>query len=138
MKHLKLLSVLLVSILILNCSSDDDNSAPESTTHQLLMSGKWFLKSQTGEILNDCDKQTYQEFINEDNLIMEHFYKSMTDQCISEGPASMTYMLINNNEKLLIREGAYSTVLYIDSISETTLSLSFVIGNEISTSIYEK
>ncbi|MEO8934767.1 MAG: lipocalin family protein [Xanthomarina sp.] len=125
MKALKFLSILIVIFLTLNCSSDDDVSVSEqkSPTQQLLMSGKWYLTSVSGQTRNNCEKQSYYHFKTEDSLIQEYIKTNAVDECVTDGTYSLNYLLLNNDSELLTREGSSSLIYQIDSISDSQLIL---------------
>lgn len=125
MKNLKLLSLVIVAFLTFNCSSDDDSNAPELTTHNLLMSGKWFITASGGEIPNDCQKQTYFHFTDTDTMIYEGFATDEdTDECESQFLLTTSYTLMNNDTELKVIADFGITVFNIELISRTKLILS--------------
>ncbi|HLV14142.1 MAG TPA: hypothetical protein VKY41_03100 [Xanthomarina sp.] len=127
MKTLKLATFLFLAFLTFNCSSDDDSPAPtpEPTTQELLMSGKWFIKSINGEAPeNDCIKQTNWHFINEDTLITINYSINVDDECESES-TNFNYILSNDGKKLVAYlEGESPEIVSIDSVSMSELIVS--------------
>lgn len=131
MKQFKILTILFVALLTFNCSSDDDGPAPEPTTHQLLMSGKWFFSSVTEQSLDHCQKQTYYDFLDEDTLMAEGFVTGDSDECESSGVEVAKYKLIDEDKNIHISIDDEVVIFSIDFISESKLILTSS-GNTVS------
>lgn len=124
MKQFKLFTMALVAMLIFNCSSDEDAPTPTPTTHEVLMSGKWYIISTTGVTMDDCMKMSYFNFSNLDTLISEAFSTGDDGKCQSDGTSVVKYMLTDNDKKLRIDLGEKDNlIMSIESISESKLIL---------------
>lgn len=128
MNNLKLLSLLLLAFLVFNCSSDDNAPAIEqdtgpSATHQLLMSGKWYLvpNDTTDIAVYLCKTKTYYHFTTSNNLINERFNLNTMENCESSGEQEQTYELKNEDSILKITNNSITTTYSIQSITEDEL-----------------
>lgn len=141
MKILKLLSFMLITLLVLNCSNDDDNFQPqiqpEPTTQDLLISGKWYWVSSSESTLDDCQKQSYIEFIDLDTLLIEDFRINSSDICESNGINSVTYQLIDDSI-IQVTIGTDTSNLNIEFISDTRLIITQEISSGTMTTLLEK
>ena len=83
---------LFLALLISACSSDDNggDTNAEPTPQELLI-GKWYLVGGTngsGEVnLEDCQYDSFIEFLTEDDLLMEWYDTS----CDTSGMQTLTY-----------------------------------------------
>lgn len=123
MKQFKILSLLLVAMLTFNCSSDDDSAAQEPTTQELLMSGKWYFSSISDTQFDICQGNGYYDFITTDTLIAQGFHGDASDQCESTGFEVATYVLINDNKRLLFTVDEHELIMSIEFISDSKLVL---------------
>jgi len=122
--------VLLLFLSFSSCSNDDD-SAPEPTTEELL-ANKWFLKitedlsatPPTSTVANACQQNTYFNFLSTGELLAEEFDMDMNDTCLSNSITTFTYSLTANDSQIIVTDGDEPTILALESINETQLILS--------------
>ena len=129
MKTCNRLSFLLILLLTFSCSSDDDSSSGDTpTTAELLTSGRWYLESKTPGGFTDCEKNSSFKF-NTNNTVDVDFYDDDAGPCQPEGIINTAYSL--NGNTLNITFGSESSVVTINSISETTLNVTDDVGDTI-------
>ncbi|WP_452224885.1 lipocalin family protein [Lacinutrix chionoecetis] len=135
-KKNKLVLVLLL-LISFSCSKDDDNAepvpVPEPTAAELLVN-KWYLVKQTDhtttpptdQMANDCEQNTYYNFLSDGNLIAEGFYLDSGSACVSNGIVAATYILSDDGESLIFTSGTSpsSQVLNVDVLSATEFVIS--------------
>lgn len=127
MKTLKILSLAIFTLMIASCSKNDDTVVVEEvvvelTTEDLLTSGPWFVEGITGELTNDCTRQSSFDFTNDGYMVIES-YSVNSGSCEYDGSEVYSYTL---SDMLIIIEhsGGPVAVFNIDSISESQLLLS--------------
>lgn len=126
----KICAMLFVMALFSSCSSDDD-SAP---TRAELLSNKWYLVQQedfstsppTVEIADDCEQNTYFNFLDDGGLIAESFGLDMDSNCVSLSLVAATYDLTDDGEQIYLTSGSppSTQVVNIVSLTESELVLS--------------
>lgn len=132
MKLLKTLAVILMSILGVSCSSDDDSSSDGNsstpTTAQRLTAGIWYLESKTPGGFTDCEKNSSFNFKTDNTIEVESFVDN-SGACESDGIINSTYSLSNNN--LIIDFGGDSITATINDISSNTMTITDSDGDVI-------
>jgi hypothetical protein len=123
MKKLKLSIAILMGILIMSCSSDDNNNATEESP----IIGEWKLESISingqNQNIDPCMLEQTQTFQTNGNLI-EYFWEEMTP--CTYGTASVQYTFENNilvsiNEDDEINGEAFEITNEVTTLNETTL-----------------
>lgn len=138
MKTIKNICLLLASIVLCSsCSNDDDSSTPEPTVEELLTTtGRWYIESITGENMGNCDKTSYWEFSGE-SLNEQWFGTDTEDNCIAGYSTSYTYELISETQ-LNITNDDSTTEVTIESITETELTISYLLSGENTVVFFDK
>lgn len=126
----KICAVLFVMASFSSCSSDDD-SAP---TRAELLSNKWYLVQQedlstsppTVEIADDCEQNTYFNFLDDGGLIAESFVLDIDSNCVSQSLVAATYDLTDDGEQIYLTSGSppSTQVVNIESLTESELVIS--------------
>lgn len=134
MKTLKILSLAIFTLMIASCSKSDDTVVVEEpiqlTTQDLLQSGDWYIASKSGEITDDCLRQSYLRFVDEDT-ILNQFFETIGGVCESNGLDIHQYNKIDN--VIHISTSGDPVTLTIINITETELT---VVVDEGSGTIY--
>lgn len=114
--------ITLFSLFTISCNKDDDTT-PEPTISELLVSGKWFLSSVQDVASNSCERQSYYHFTDSYSLIVD-FYGVNTSSgiCESTGFSGYTYTISSRNE-IVIESGTSLVIYKISAISRTNLNL---------------
>jgi hypothetical protein len=122
MKTYKYFAISLLTLLVLSCSSDDDNgnNDPQLSTLELLNSGRWYLESKTPGSFSACEKSGYLEFSNNTDIAL-NFFDDQSGPCESTGVVNGTFTLSNNN--LVINASGEVISVTIDAISENELTV---------------
>ena len=136
MKNLKStlrLAVIAFVFVFASCSKDDspaeDTSMDEPTTQELLMTGKWYMQSTSiGGPLNECERQTYLQFVDEDTLVIQSFSENGAMECESSGIRVQAYLMSGEDQFLLDNESDHP--YDVDFVSATQLVLSQTAGAE--------
>ncbi|WP_325449831.1 hypothetical protein [Gelidibacter sp.] len=123
MKKFKILAILLVALVTFNCSKDDDSPAPELTTHQLLMSGKWYVSSATHATLDSCQRESFYDFTHPETVIAEGFSTGEFGKCESHYLLVAKYVLIDDDQNIRLHIDEDELILSIEFISESKLVL---------------
>ncbi|MFV0572320.1 MAG: lipocalin family protein [Xanthomarina gelatinilytica] len=126
-KKVGLIILFALTINLFNCSKDDDKPQPEPTTHDLLMSGKWYWESVTSFTLTDCNKQSYFLFDGND-LLQETFAENNENNCVATFSQTGTYQL--NENTIIVTVDTGSVVFTITSISKDKLVMNQVNGSD--------
>ncbi|WP_396602463.1 lipocalin family protein [Algibacter sp. R77976] len=130
LKNYKLIIILLLMAPLFSCSSDDDNNdTPEPTVAELL-ANKWFYEQledtstnpATITELNDCEKQSYFNFLSDGTLIVEFFGLDDDDICQPDGIEGYTYILSADGKQLIIQTDTDPIFFTIDFIDSSTLT----------------
>jgi len=123
MKKLNLLLGTLIGILILSCSSDDNNSSTQNNP----IIGEWKLVSIAiqGQNLdiNDCMLEQTRTFQTNGNLI-EYFWEEMTPCTYKTATVQYTFennILVSINEDDGINATAFEITNEVTTLNETTL-----------------
>ncbi|WP_204345621.1 lipocalin family protein [Psychroserpens algicola] len=122
MKTIKHLGLLILALLTINCSGDDDNNSDgELTVRELLISGKWYNESVTPGSYTDCEKMSYIQFSNNGTFTIENF-EIIADNCESSGINTASFTLTNNTDITISFEGDTINAEII-SITENLLTI---------------
>ena len=121
MRNLKVIMLAVLTLAATSCSKNDDTEAVQLTTQELLVSGKWYISSMGNQQADDCMKETYFHFVNENIVLLEEFGLE-GEFCISGGLNNFNYSL--NDPDIEIMFGNFPVVYRIESISNTELILS--------------
>lgn len=123
----KICALLLVMVSFSSCSSDND-SAP---TKAELLAHKWYLVQQeylnttpsTVVVADECEQNTYFNFLDDGSLIAETFGLDMDSNCVSQSLVAATYDLTADGEKIYITSGSPSMTqeLTIESLTGSEL-----------------
>lgn len=123
--------VLILLFPFSSCSSDDD-STPEPTTEELL-ANQWFLKTledltvtpSTIEVADACEQNSYYNFLPSGDLLVEEFSFDVDDNCVSNiGVLVLSYSLNADETQIIALDGTESTILTLESVTETELIIS--------------
>jgi len=123
MKKLKLSLAILMGILIVSCSSDDDNNANEESP----IIGEWKLESISingqNQSIDPCMLEQTRTFQTNGNLI-EYFWEEMTP--CTYGTATVQYTFENNilisiNEDDGMNGEAFEITNQVTTLNETAL-----------------
>lgn len=130
MKTLRFLTVLFFSLSFIACSNNDDDDNTPLTTHEKIM-GKWFMQSADGIATDDCEKQTFINFISNTNLILEvHYFEDNT--CINDGANTYQYSINSNDDIAITGTGEdESDTLHVVSVTDTKLTVTSMARNNI-------
>lgn len=122
MKLYTTLSILLLTLTLFSCSSDDDNNDQlQQSTQELLTSGKWYQESRTPGNYTDCEKMGNIQFMTNNNFIIESF-ENDGDDCISLEVTTATYTLSENTTLVISFEGDIRSAEIVEiSTQELTL-----------------
>ncbi|MGC1633735.1 MAG: lipocalin family protein [Gelidibacter sp.] len=123
MKPFKILTLLFIALVTFNCSSDDDSPAPELTTQQLLMSGRWYYNSASNSTVDSCQKNSYYDFTNAGTMIVESFRTNVSDQCTSNNIIVAPYVVSEDNKNIEVTLEGDKMIISIEFISESQLIL---------------
>lgn len=125
MNTVKILCLYITATLLLSSCSNDDNPPAEvpPTVQEMLSSGIWYWQSSTRQIVSECNKQSYFNFIDDDTLLLENFAEDEMDNCNSGGIESIPYILLNDDEFQVEIEGELF-VYTIDFIDDVRLIIS--------------
>lgn len=139
MKTIKLLSIAFLFMLILNCSkSDDGESSQQPTARELITSGKWYLESATPlGAMDNCDKQTWYEFFDNDNLVAEGFSIDAEDNCVTSWTDSGTWFLIDD-QTLNLTAGGSTLTCSILNLTDEGFVFSLELEGDTQTYIFDK
>lgn len=128
LKNHNLLVLLLLAVSLTSCSSDDDGQTP---TVAELLKNKWYLHKientsttpTTIVEVEDCQAQTYIQFLNDDSLMSKEFNGS-EENCTSH-TYLYTYSLNDEETEIYIQneESLTKSTLNIEEISDTLLVL---------------
>jgi hypothetical protein len=127
LQHTLKLAMIAIVLVFTSCSKDDsvseDNAASdEPTNHELLMTGKWYIHATSmGGATNDCERQSYFQFIDEDTLIVQYFHINGEDICVAD-PIDLVSYFISEDDTITL-EGEPDFYFVIEMISETELLL---------------
>ena len=132
MRTFKLFSIIVLAMLALNCSSDDDNSS-QATVAELLASGRWYQESRTPGSYTDCEKRSYIQFNSNGSFMLESF-EDDGDDCVSLDVMTATYTLTNDVSILITFDGGVLSAEIV-SISEDLLT---VTSSENETLVFDK
>lgn len=95
----KYTAMALFSLILFNCNSDDEENVQQEPTVSELIIGKWFLKEIDDIIIPEgCLDQTYYHFLDEQNIISEHFSDFAGSDCDSSGAYTSSYSINQDNE----------------------------------------
>jgi len=119
--------VFLLLCLVAACSSDDNTPVPEPTPEDLII-GKWYVMKITKadgsihEPANDCEKQSYYKFDDENEVTSVNFYLIDGDCLNSIGGGE--YLLTDDGKKLIVTASdGVTTVIEILTLNKTNLEL---------------
>ena|SRR5690606_40247071 len=119
--------VFLLLCLVAACSSDDNTPVPEPTPKDLII-GKWYVMKITKadgsihEPANDCEKQSYYKFDDENEVTSVNFYLIDGDCLNSIGGGE--YLLTDDGKKLIVTASdGVTTVIEILTLNKTNLEL---------------
>ena len=127
LQHTLKLVMIAIVLVFTSCSKDDsvpeDNAAlDEPTNHELLMTGKWYIQATSmGGATNDCQRQSYFQFIDEDTLIVQYYHINGEDNCVADPIEIITYFITEDDTITLV--GYPDFYFVIEMISETELLL---------------
>lgn len=130
MKHLTIfVSLIIVSFLFFNCSSDDDTPSTEQ-----LLQNRWFLVSE--EVINppnltiadNCQQNSYFDFGSNNLMVLELF---LGTPCESQGFQAFEYSLSANFQTITLNDSQNIDVWEIIEISNNQLILETNFGNRI-------
>ncbi|MEZ4855477.1 MAG: lipocalin family protein [Gelidibacter sp.] len=123
----KICALLFVMVSFSSCSSDND-SAP---TKKELLAHKWYLVQQeylnttpsTVVVADECEQNTYFNFLDDGSLIAETFGLDMDSNCVSQSLVAATYDLTADGEKIYVTSGSPSMTqeLTIESLTGSEL-----------------
>ena len=127
------LKLTIIVLVLASCSKDgspaEENSMDEPTTQELLMTGKWYMQSTSiSGPFNECERQTYLEFVDEDTLVIQSFAENGAMECESSGIRVQAYLMSGEDQFLLDNESDHP--YDVDFVSATQLVLSQTAGGE--------
>ncbi|EZH71900.1 hypothetical protein ATO12_04595 [Aquimarina atlantica] len=129
MKKLSLFT-LLITLIFISCSKDDDASNQEIPANKNLI-GTWELtyrkenNNTTPNTLDNCEKTSTIEF-KSDNTYSEKTFVEISSNCVSDGEFSGSWLESNNQLTLnFIENGENTTNISKFSIADDELTLVF-------------
>ena len=138
MKNLKnssaYLTLLVLTLFILSCSKDDDNSDVSEPANQELILGKWSLKSiSPGAELSGCVKQSSLIFLKEGTMIQSYYSENSDGDCELSNTPPVNYSFSSDDLIVLSSPDSDPTLITIVSIVKKELVIQLNGGSVINT-----
>lgn len=129
---LKTITIVLLSMTLLNCSKDDDANKNDSRTTEELLIGKWHYRVTSKGEATTCESQSYYHFIDTQNMnfrdVRDPGIFALSDyeligDCYVSPITSVNFTLNAANQIQYLNDYEDTVTLNIISINETTLVL---------------
>lgn len=142
---MKKLTLIILSILMTSCSSNDDSELDNTATNLTALTNKWyFIKSQDLhlpedqqiEYADECEQNRFIKFSEDGAFLEQFYYLHPQNGCIQENPSFGTFELTNSTNLKLTESDGEQYLFAIRTLDANTLSIEYLEENEIYT--YEK